>query len=64
MHDKLNYHLKKSTMYFTFALKYMYIDPQIHHHYYLKHLKHATKAEALYKALKQDGMLESSSSSS
>lgn len=59
MTERLKYHLDRSTMYLQFAMKYMYIDPQIHHMYYLKHLKHAQKVEALYKAMKQSGQWES-----
>jgi hypothetical protein len=45
------HHLKLASTYFMLAMKYMYINPHIHHQYYLKHLEHAAEMEKHFLAM-------------
>jgi hypothetical protein len=46
-------HLHLTSTYLQLAIKYMYINPQIHHLYYLKHLDHASEMEKNFFAIEQ-----------
>jgi hypothetical protein len=50
-HQLWLHHLNMSSTYLQLAMKYMYINPQIHHQYYLKHLEHATLMEKYFMTL-------------
>jgi hypothetical protein len=45
------HHLMLSATYQQLAMKYMYINPQVHHQYYLKHLEHAQAMERHFLAM-------------
>lgn len=45
------HHLMMSATYHQLAMKYMYINPHLHHQYYLKHLEHAQAMEQHFMAM-------------
>jgi hypothetical protein len=48
MHQNLKHHLEMATLYDLLAMRYKYVDPNKHIHFYQKHLEHALQVDQLY----------------
>jgi hypothetical protein len=48
LHQNLRHHLEMAHLYGLLAMRYKYVDPSKHIHFYQKHLEHALQVDRLY----------------